>query len=121
MGLFSYSLKYGRQAASQGKFAMSASIARIIFPITSGALEQYAYSNTSFSLLLIMITFSIFGTLLYYNILLSCANRCIDFNSYHTPNNKSAILDNIYYRIAGYVFAFVLITIGVYSFIVVLV
>ena len=118
LGLFSYSLKYGRQGASQGKFAMSASIARIIFPILSGALEQYVYSNTSFSIVLIMIVCSIIGTLLYYSPLLLYANRCIDL-IYQTPNAKVALFDNISYRIFTCIIAVILLIIGIYSLIIV--
>jgi len=118
LGLFSYSLKYGRQGASQGKFAMSASIARIIFPILSGALEQYVYSNTSFSIVLIMIVCSIIGTLLYYSPLLLYANRCIDL-IYQTPNATVALFDNISYRIFTCIIAVILLIIGMYSLIIV--
>jgi len=118
LGLFSYSLKYGRQGASQGKFAMSASIARIIFPILSGALEQYVYSNTSFSIVLIMIVCSIIGTLLYYSPLLLYANRCIDL-IYQTPNAKVALFDNISYRIFTCIIAVILLIIGIFSLIIV--
>ena len=118
LGLFSYSLKYGRQGASQGKFAMSASIARIFFPILSGALEQYVYSNTSFSIVLIMIVCSIIGTLLHYSPLLLYANRCIDL-IYQTPNAKVALFDNISYRIFTCIIAVILLMIGMYSLIIV--
>ena len=118
LGLFSYSLKYGRQGASQGKFAMSASLARIIFPILSGALEQYFYSNTSFSIVLIMIVCSIISTILYYFPLLLYTNRCID-QIHQTPNAKIALLDNIIVRIIINITAMILLMIGIYSLIIV--
>lgn len=97
---------------------MSASIARIIFPILSGALEQYLYSNTSFSIVLIMITCSIIGTLFYYSSLLLYTNRCIDL-IHQTPNAKIALFDNITYRIIACITAVILLIIGVYSLIIV--
>ena len=66
MGSFSTLMKLGRQGLSQGKFAFTASVARIVLPILSEYLEQYIRIDTSFSICLVMIGASaLFVVLLY--------------------------------------------------------
>ena len=56
LGSFSTIQKAGRQAKAQGQFALMGSLARVIFPILSGLVEQYCEETSSFALVRHMLT-----------------------------------------------------------------
>ena len=50
LGSFSTIQKAGRQAKAQGQFALMGSLARVVFPILSGIVEEYLEETAAFAL-----------------------------------------------------------------------
>lgn len=50
LGSFSTIQKAGRQAKAQGQFALMGSLARVVFPILSGLVEEYFEETAAFAL-----------------------------------------------------------------------
>lgn len=66
LGSFSKLQKTNRQSKAQGQFAFMGSLARIVFPIISGYLEQYIEETSAFSLVLLIMSFSILLIIYFY-------------------------------------------------------
>ena len=62
LGAFSKAQKHGRQGALMGWFASAGSLARIVLPVTSGYLEQWA-DGSSFNLVLLLLAGSFLAVL----------------------------------------------------------
>ena len=62
LGAFSKAQKHGRQGALMGWFASAGSFARIVLPVTSGYLEQWA-DGSSFNLVLLLLAGSYLAVL----------------------------------------------------------
>ena len=67
LGVFSSLQKAGKQAKAQGQFAFMGSLARVVMPIATGYLEQYVEYSSSFSMVLILMSFSLIGVALLYS------------------------------------------------------
>ena len=92
-------MKHGRQGLSQGKFAFTASVARIVLPISSEMLEQYVCTDISFTICLFMIAASVTCVLLLYRAIVRCASLDTTFSPdlysvpTRTPTGLPAVLD----------------------------
>lgn len=66
LGSFSKLQRTNRQSKAQGQFAFMGSLARIVFPIISGYLEEYIEETSAFSLTLIIMALSLLLVTYYY-------------------------------------------------------
>lgn len=97
LGSFGNVQKLGRQAAAQSRFALAASLARILMPILSGVMEQYLKKNCSFSVVLLLVAASVLMVLNKYDELCELSNRNVG-SSHGTPTDKVPILDSRHLR-----------------------
>jgi len=97
LGSFGNVQKLGRQAAAQSRFALAASLARILMPILSGLMEQYLQKNCSFSVVLLLVAASVLMVLHEYEALCELSNRNIS-STHGTPTDKPPILDSRHLR-----------------------
>ena len=97
LGSFANVQKLGRQATAQSRFALAASLARILMPILSGVMEQYLQKNCSFSVVLLLVAASVLMVLNKYDELCELSNRNV--GSIHgTPTDKVPVLDSRHLR-----------------------
>lgn len=97
LGSFGNVQKLGRQAAAQSRFALAASLARILMPILSGVMEQYLQKNCSFSVVLLLVAASVLMVLSKYEELCELSNRNVG-SSNGTPTGKVPMLDSPHLR-----------------------
>ena len=90
VGSFATLMKVGRQGLSQGKFALAASIARIVFPMLSEMLEQYFQVDASFSVCLLLIAAAALWVLFLYAPLAKYTDR--NAATFGTPTGLPAVL-----------------------------
>ena len=107
-------MKIGRQGLSQGKFAFTSSVARIIFPILSEILERFVGNDVSFTLCLVMIAASTTCVVLLYFPLVKLTDRNISTGG--TPTGLPAVLAKPEVRFSLLVFSGLMTTVGLVSF-----
>lgn len=71
MGMVSKATKSGPQGAIMGWFASAGSMARIIFPLVSGAISQTAGDQVVFGLLVVLLVFSVIIVIRFRSIIYS--------------------------------------------------
>ena len=113
-GSFATLMKMGRQGLSQGKFAFTGSVARIVLPTVSELLEEFVGNDVSFTLCLVMIASSIVCVLLLYFPLVKYTDR--NTTTGGTPTGKPAMLAQNTLRYSLLTFGGLMVLAGCVSF-----
>lgn len=116
LGSFSTLQKTGRQGLHQGRFSTVGSIARITMPILTEVLDQYLGMNASYSVVLVMISFSAILHISLYQPTSTLTNRNPNFLS-GTPTGKDPLLGSSYVRDVALVVSTILLCMGSYTLI----
>ena len=116
LGSFSTLQKTGRQGLHQGRFSTVGSIARITMPILTEVLDQYLGMNASYSVVLVMISFSAILHISLYQPTSNLTNRNPNFLS-GTPTGKDPFLGSSYVRDVALVVSTILLCMGSYTLI----